>query len=230
MRHSGWTFVPTSIALILACALPAVATPSGRTADGAVIVLAKTATDDGFGAGTIVAKSGDLIRVLTANHVASHGALSIRFDGGAVYPARIVSEFPSHDLAVIEAEVDPILAGTLHPAPVAVPRSHEPVHIWGSGVNGPAFETASIAAVGAQLPDGPANGRYALGCSTCHEGDSGGGVFDAQGELVGVYVGYFVMDAGPNVSVAQLPSPEALRIARAPVTPDATVASVDFSK
>jgi serine protease Do len=230
MRHSGWTFVPTSIALILACALPAVAAAAGRAADGAVIVLAKTATENGFGAGTIVAKDGDLIRVLTANHVATHGALSVQFDGGAVYPARVVSEFPKHDLAVIEAEVDPILAGTLHPAPVAVPRSHEPVHIWGSGVNGPALETASIAAVGAQLPDGPPNGRYALGCSKCHEGDSGGGVFDAQGELVGVYVGFFVMDSGQNVSVAELPSPDALRIARAPSAPATTIASADFSK
>jgi S1-C subfamily serine protease len=195
-----------------------------------VIVLAKTATENGFGAGTIVAKDGDLVRVLTANHVATHGALSVEFDGGAVYPARIVSAFPSHDLAVIEADVDPVLAATLHPAAVAQPRSHEPVHIWGSGVNGPALETASIEAVGAELPDGPANGRYALGCKACHEGDSGGGVFDAQGELVGIYVGFFVMDAGPNVSVAELPSPDALRIARGQAAPATTLASLDFSK
>jgi S1-C subfamily serine protease len=194
-----------------------------------VIVLAKTATDNGYGAGTIVAMDGNVVRVLTANHVATHGALSVQFDGGAVYPARIVSAFPNNDLAVIEAVVDPILAGTLHPAPVADPRSHEPVHIWGSGVNGPALESASIESVGAQLPDGPANGRYALGCRACHEGDSGGGVFDARGELVGVYVGFFVMDSGPNVSVAELPSPEALRIARAPSAPSVTtVASAGF--
>jgi S1-C subfamily serine protease len=228
MAHLGRTALGTILVLTAGFVAPAAAQAADRTADGAVVVIAQTATENGFGAGTIVAMSGDVIRVLTADHVATHGALSVRFDGGAEFPAHIVSQFPSHDLAVIEAEVDPLLAGTLHPAPVAAPLSHEPVHIWGSGVNGPAFETASVQAVGAELPDGPANGRYALGCDTCHQGDSGGGVFDARGDLVGVYVGYFVMDEGTRISVAQLPSAEALSFARIG-TPGTAVASAGFT-
>jgi S1-C subfamily serine protease len=228
MTHLGRTAIRTILAVSLGFAAPAAALAADRAADGAVVVLAKTATENGIGAGTIVAMNGDLIRVLTANHVAIHGALSVRFDDGAVFPAHIISQFPSHDLAVIQAQVDPVLAQTLHPAPVAAPLSHELVHIWGSGVNGPALETGSIEAVGAELPDGPANGRYALGCATCHQGDSGGGVFDARGALVGVYVGFFVMDAGPHISVAQLPSADILSVARWS-SPGTAVASADFS-
>jgi S1-C subfamily serine protease len=224
MRHLGWTTIPTTLALILAwAAAPAGAEQATRAADGAIVVLADTATQHGAGAGTVVARDGNALRILTANHVATHGTLSVRFDGGAVYPAHIVSQIPSHDLAVIEADVDPLLAASVHVAAIASPRSNEPVHIWGSGYNGPALELAQVVAVGAELPDGPAAGRYALGCATCHQGDSGGGVFDDRGELVGVYVGYFVMESGPNVSVAQLPSSAALRVAR-------TVAAVDFSR
>jgi S1-C subfamily serine protease len=214
MVHLGRSAIGTILALTASLVAPAAALAADRATDGAVVVLAQTATDTGFGAGTIVAMNGDVIRILTANHVATHGALRVRFDNGVLFPAHIVSQFPGHDLAVIEAKVDPLLAGTLHPASVAAPLSYEPVHIWGSGVNGPAFETASIDAVGAELPDGPANGRYALGCNTCHQGDSGGGVFDARGDLVGVYVGYFVMDEGARISVAQLPSADALSFAR----------------
>jgi mono/diheme cytochrome c family protein len=120
----------------------------------------------------------------------------------------------AHDLAVLAANVSPVLAATLHPAIIAAPQSNEAVHIWGSGYGGPAFETGAIAAVGAEMPDGPANGRYALGCVTCHQGDSGSGIFNVRGQLVGVYVGYFVMDSGPRISVAELPTADALNVAR----------------
>jgi serine protease Do len=216
------------LAVIVGWAVPATAQAADRSSDGAVVVLASTATEHGFGSGTIVAKSGIVVRVLTANHVATHGTLSLRFDDGAVFPAHILTQFPDRDLALIEASVDPARAANLHVAPVAAPRSHELVHIWGSGVNGPAFETGAIASVGAEMPDGPANGRYALGCATCHQGDSGGGIFDAQGDLVGVYLGYFIMGSGPNVSVAELPGNDVLNLAWS--APASMVAEADFSR
>jgi S1-C subfamily serine protease len=178
----------------------------------------------GIGSGTILAVNGTEVRVLTANHVAIFGSPRLRFDDGTVVPAHIVMQNAAHDLAIIAANVDPVRAATLHPATVAAPHSNEAVHIWGSGYGGPAFETGAIAAVGAKMPDGPANGRYALGCDTCHQGDSGGGIFNVQGQLVGVYVGYFVMDSGPRISVAEVPTADALNVARsaAPTTTAST--------
>ena len=57
--------------------------------------------------------------------------------------------------------------------------------------------------LGNDLPDGPANHRYALECESCHRGDSGAGIFDADGALVGVYVGYFEWDSA-RLSVAEV--------------------------
>jgi len=214
MAYFRRTILWLASSVILALVLPAAALASDRSGDGAVVVLAHVPGTNGIGAGTIVALNGTTVRVLTANHVAAFGTLQVRFEDGTTVPARILSQFPTRDLAIIEAEVDPSLAATLHAAPVAAPRSHEAVHIWGSGFNGPAYETGAVSALGTPMPDGPANGRFALGCEACHQGDSGGGVFDAQGELVGVFVGYFVFDSGPKLSVAELPLAEAMNIAR----------------
>jgi S1-C subfamily serine protease len=204
----------------LAFTAPVAAMAADRASDGGVIVVGHVPGSNGFGAGTIVGINGSSVRILTANHVATFGTLSVRFDDGSSVPAHIVAQFPQRDVAVIEATVAPAVAATLHTAPVAAPRSSEAVHIWGSGVDGPAEELAAVSTVGAPMPDGPANNRFALGCDTCHRGDSGGGVFNARGELVGIFVGYFVLDSGAHVSVAELAPADALSIARsaAPAT------------
>ena len=52
-------------------------------------------------------------------------------------------------------------------------------------------------------------GRFSLQCTLCHKGDSGAGVFNNQGELVGVYVGYFEVGTG-RISVAEAPAGAAM--------------------
>ncbi|GAC1311404.1 MAG: hypothetical protein NVSMB21_20780 [Vulcanimicrobiaceae bacterium] len=187
------------------------ASAADRLADGAVTIRASGATVDGIGSGTIVAKNGTTIRVLTAKHVATFGALTIRFEDGTRVPAHVSSAVPDRDLAIVEADVPASLAAELHAVTVAEPRSQDSIHVWGSGLNGPAFEPGAVARVGGDLPDGAAHGRYALACALCHEGDSGGGVFDLQGRLVGVYIGYFETGS-TRVSVAESPF-EAARVA-----------------
>jgi hypothetical protein len=210
------------------CAVPASAAttiPPDRSAEGAVVVTALTDRERGVGAGTIVAVSGPTVRIVTAKHVATFGLLSVRI-ADQVVPAHIVSFVPGQDVAVIEASVDPARAATLHVATLGAPKPHEAVHVWGSGVDGPAYEPGAIVEPGAPLPDGPAQGRYALACSLCHRGDSGGGVFDASGALVGVYVGYFEYDSGARVSVATIPADAVRTAASVPFT-DAAIASND---
>ena len=185
-----------------------------RSAEGAVVVTAETATERGTGAGTIVALTGDDVRIVTAKHVATFGSLTVRFDGDRSSPARILSLMPGHDLAVIETTVAPAVAADLRAARVGTARSGEPVHVWGSGFDGPAYETASVTETGGALPDGPARGRYEVACTLCHRGDSGAGIFDARGDLVGIYVGYYTYDSGERVGVAELPA-DAVRAASA---------------
>jgi len=204
VRHifSGWKIALTAWALALSVC--GAATAAGRTDDGAVVVLAAGVKDDGIGAGTIVGLQGTMIRVVTAKHVATFGAPSIRFDDGTVVRARIEALIPGQDLAVLDADVDAARAGTVHVAAIARPRLHAAVHVWGSGYNGPALEPAAVSNVSGELPDGPARARYALTCALCHRGDSGGGVFDQAGHLVGVFTGYFSVDSG-RLSVAEIP-------------------------
>jgi hypothetical protein len=192
-----------------------------RAADGAVVVRASGAVMDGIGAGTIVAVTGSSVTVLTAKHVADIGPLTLKFADGTKAEAKITSEIAGRDLALVTADVDPTFAATLHVAPVAAPKANLPVHVWGSGVTGPAFEPAAIDKVGAVLPDGAIHDRYTLHCALCHEGDSGAGVFDARGNLVGVFVGYFEMSDG-RLGVAEEPLTGAALAAAG--VPSATVA------
>jgi S1-C subfamily serine protease len=202
----------------LAVLLPAgrAAGAADRSAEGAIVVLATHDAHQGIGAGTVVAKSGTLVRVLTAAHVATYGSLQVRLDDGVKVPAHLVAILPGRDLALIDAELDADDAASLRVAPLANPRAEQAVHVWGSGNDGPAYETAVVESVGRAMPDGPPHGRYALGCKLCHQGDSGAGVFDGRGELVGVYIGYFEMASG-RLSVAEAPESD-LRISAVPLS------------
>ena len=177
---------------------------SERSADGAVVVRAAGATMDGIGAGTIVSVTRSSVTVVTAKHVAAIGPLTLDFVNGTRASAKITAAVPNRDLALVTADVDPKFAATLHIAPVGAPKQNLAVHIWGSGVSGPAFEPAAIDKVGARLPDGVYRDRYTLNCELCHEGDSGAGVFDSHGDLVGVFIGYFKTGNG-RVGVAEEP-------------------------
>jgi S1-C subfamily serine protease len=210
------TVLATTAGSLLAVLLPLAAVAADRGAEGSVVVLATQGPVHGIGVGTIVAKSGTHVRLLTAAHVATHGTLQLRLADGSEVSAHLIATVPGQDLALIEADVTEASAAVLRPAPIARPQSAEPVHVWGSGNDGPAYETATVSNVGSDLPDGAPHGRYALGCALCHQGDSGAGIFNARGELVGVYIGYFDVKSG-RVSVAELPSDDVAVAARRPL-------------
>ncbi len=200
-----------------------------RLDEGAVVLRASGIHSDGVGAGTIVGIVGTTVRIITAKHVATFGALTVRFGDGERFPAHIVESFATRDLAIIEAEAPPEIAATLHAAPLAEATSRASVHVWGSGLNGPSFEPASTDRIGAPLPDGAAHGRFAMACTLCHEGDSGAGVFDEQGRLVGVYIGYFAESTASRVSVAETADAAVVTLARlnSHAAPSTSVAVTD---
>jgi S1-C subfamily serine protease len=184
------------------------ATGPDRGQDGAVVVRVHGPVDDGLGAGAIVGISGSTVRVLTAKHVATMpGRIGVYFADGREAPAHIVKLVPNRDLALVDADVDPAYATTLHAAPVGRPRPHSLVHVWGSGYDGAPLEPGAVNTLATQLPDGPANGRFEIACRLCHEGDSGAGVFTSDGTLVGIFIGYFEMDDG-HLPIAEIPLDE----------------------
>jgi len=190
-----------------------------RQAQGGVVINA--ATTDGqraYGAGTVISAQGSHVEILTAKHVAVAGDLTIRFDDGTVAPATVALLVPNRDLAVVSASVDPDFASSLHVAAITHPTSSASLHVWGSGHDGPSFEPGSVGTVGAKLPDGDVKSRYEINCDLCHQGDSGAGVFDENGNLIGVYVGFFEVGAD-RVQVAEQPLDDAtLAAAGVPMT------------
>jgi hypothetical protein len=187
--------------------------------EGAVGVTALTTTQRGSGQGTIVSISGNDVRIVTAKHVAVFGALTVQLNGRST-PARILALIPNHDVAVIEATVDASITSKFRAALPAMPTGHEPVHLWGGRGSGIAYKAASVTETGGALPDGPAKGRFEVACNACAIGDSGSGVFDGRGNLVGIYVGYYTYDSGERVGVAEAPA-DAMRDAM--TMPDSAV-------
>ncbi len=204
----------------------AAASADERARSGGVVLLADSGTHHGIGAGTVVAIEGDRVRIVTAKHVAVYGSLRVRLDDGRSVPAWISSLVPDRDLAIVDADLPDTAVAGLRAARIGNARSDEPVVVWGSGNDGPAFETGATADVSADLPDGAPRGRYSLACALCHQGDSGAGVFAPDGTLVGVYIGFFTVGA-KRVSVAELPvgiAPATTlqqNVALAPATSDA---------
>jgi len=207
-------FVSTALASVVLAAIiyvicqgPALSAGPEVSSNGSVVVLGISSTTRATGAGTVVEVSGEHVRILTAKHLAVYGGLTVRLNSETTVAARVLTLIAGHDVAVIEAIVPARVASQLHSARIGEAKQAEHVTIGGSQADGrPDAEAASVIQTGGNLPDGAANGRFELSCSLCHPGDSGAGVFDGAGNLVGVYVGFWTYDDGQRVSIAEFPS------------------------
>lgn len=158
---------------------------------------------EGYGAGVIVDSSG---RVLTAAHVVNLASeVSVQLNDGAVYPARILSSYPFADIALLEI-LDP-------PAdlPVASLGDSDQLAIGEEVmVIGTPSGLAQTLTVG-HFSGRPANtGSFNLGeteflqtDAAITRGNSGGPMFNSNGEVVGV-VSHFRTDASGLGFVASI--------------------------
>lgn len=210
------------IAILCASALPivtirapALASPADRTdADETVIVYAPNGRETNIGAGVIVGMRGDALIIATAAHVITDGALRVQLDSGAVLNVVDVERIPQFDLAMLETSA---FQGTIATAALAAPSDGEKVHVWGHRLTQPFVESeASVIDVDPALPEGPADGRFAIECETCDHGDSGAGIFDSRGRLLGILEGARRDEHGNIVFVECEPiAPVAALLARA---------------
>jgi hypothetical protein len=180
--------------------------------DTAVVVIATAKDKEAVGSGVVVDATPTHIRVLTARHVALFGELVVRIHGSS-RRAHIVRTWPDHDLALIDAEVDPMHFGSIQSAHVGAPGSAgAPIFVLGSGDT---FDAAllpgSIDALNPALPDGPANGRFTIACAKCAHGDSGSGIFDQDGMLIGILSAAWVTPTGQVVMLVAEPATEILQ-------------------
>ena len=154
---------------------PSFFTPGGKEQVGAL------------GSGFVVDKNGDIV---TNDHVVQ-GATKIRvgFNGGVSYPATIVGDDPSSDLAVIRVEAP---SAALHPLlfdDAGALQVGQPVYAIGNPFGLDRTMTAGIvSATGRdiQSPNGLTIPNAIQTDAPINHGNSGGPLLDARGRVVGV--------------------------------------------
>ncbi len=191
---------------VLAHTLATGAQTLSRSRDGAVVVMPPeprlTASTD-----CVVRVAGGEVGVGSAERVrhfrpARRPLRGRRRGAGEDRRAR-----PGRDLALIDASVDPALASSLRVAPVGRPRADEPVHVWGSGIDGPALEPGAVETLSGSCPTArleAAMRSTVPGSATKATG--GAASSPATGVWVGVFIGYFpLVDGRMSISLRTRP-------------------------
>lgn len=164
-------------------------------------------------AAVVTARRPQGLEAWTAGHCALAPLTAVRFfDGHAIYGngVRVLERSASVDAALLLLPVDVARARA---TPVAVrartaPALGSTLTVVGhpvSAVNGPnqGRWTIAYARMGETEPDQQTGAlEYEVYCPRCGPGDSGSGVFDAQGGLVGIVYGVTEMQ---NVAGGRLP-------------------------
>lgn len=185
--HFGFTVF---IAAMLLCAVRAPSfarSPEAIEEDETVTIISADRMTVRVGSGVVVSKSGSALVVATAAHNVANGGLTVQTRSGERLNVLKVVTIPGFDLALLttSAYVGPVFTATF-----GSPTLGAPVRVWGHRFDKPDVESSgSILDLDPMLPEGPANGRFAIDCQTCGHGDSGGGVFDVDGRLIGILEG-----------------------------------------
>lgn len=178
-----------------------------RVSGSVVVVVAETrsspasgaparADGGGIGSGVLISASG---RVLTAAHVVeSADRVRIRFAGGAVVPARVIAADPLADVALLEAARVPLEAVVARIGDSDKVEVADQVFVVGApyGIS----ETLSVGYVSARRSTlgerGEAAGVELLQTDAAiSPGNSGGPMFNLQGEVIGI-VSHIVSRSG----------------------------------
>lgn len=134
-----------------------------------------------IGAGVIIGNDRGIVRILTAGHVADMADLQVHFfRGEAETPERVAYDV-NNDIGVVYVRV--MYGYPIAPIAQQLPSAGANVTVVGHPQgNLYTHSTASVIGFYGVAPIV----TPVLSCESCDHGDSGGGVFDAQGDLVGV--------------------------------------------
>jgi Trypsin-like peptidase domain len=143
------------------------------------------------GAGVIIRAQGSLTIVTAAHVVRDAKSITIRtYNGGTLEVVGSTVFIPGHDLALVRTALP---EDGLHVAtPDDTVADNAPLYVWGHPHSKP-FVLSEARFLTENVKDNP--GLFAITCPSCAVGDSGGGVFDKRGHLLGI-ISQHVADVG----------------------------------
>lgn len=150
----------------------------------ALITARVNERSEAVGAGVIIAVTPNVI-VMTARHLVAQKNLTLRTWSGEMLRILAEYEVADRDVALIVAS-GPCTGCEAAETSDSISYG-EAVHVWGNP-QGKRYVVSPGRVVDLQpaIPGFATNGRFALACDTCDVGDSGGGVFDERGRLLGI--------------------------------------------
>ena len=178
-----------------------------------VLVSGEIGASAAYGCGVIVREDRSSITVLTAAHNLQMRRLAVTTAADERVHVTASEALPGHDLALITADRPWRRYAVAHPVGDAPLGAR--VSLWGPIASEPFTPHAAvIRALDARAADVPA-GAFALDCAACGHGDSGTGVFNERGALLGIVVASYAADQtrvfvlaeryGPDATVAVSP-------------------------
>jgi hypothetical protein len=211
LRLRSWKWIAAAGTLVVLTAVAARAQVDLRPS----IVEVNWRTPAGYDrcAAVITARRPGGLEAWTAGHCATHGFTIVRFfDGHEIYGStvRVLAISDTIDAAEIFLPVDPARARNAQLAVRSrtVPKLGTTLTVIGhpvADIRGPSQGrwTITYARMGETAAD-PETGavQYDIYCSRCGPGDSGSGVFDPDGRLIGIVYGVTQI---ANVAGGRLP-------------------------
>lgn len=154
-------------------------------AQSTVIVVNKSAKETIMGAGVIVFTDSSAT-IVTAKHLLVEGEVHVFLADGKPLNILTMTLVANHDLATIQVE----LPGPGRPLAVAqitdrFDRTNNLTVLGHPDKVVYVFTSATFLDADPDLPS-TGYGQFTLRCAACTHGDSGGGVFDVDGRLVGI--------------------------------------------
>lgn len=137
--------------------------------------------------GVVVGRLGDVLTIATAAHAVdlAHPLRILDTSRHQYYQVIDVRDVPGYDLALIRVRAQ--AAFPVQPPEFGSASPGEPIWVWGNP--GQSFWELSRGVVtdpNTQIPGPPKPARIAIDCASCSFGDSGSGVFAADGKLLGI--------------------------------------------
>lgn len=144
----------------------------------------------GYGCGVIVADRRSSIVILTAAHNLVMQRPDLITVNGEWLRIHATTILVGHDLALIEADRPDGAFAVAQLAPQPAPGNR--VRVWGPIEDRPFTLHDGVVRPLDPRVTGVPDGAFAIDCADCDHGDSGTGIFDDRGRLLGVVTsGYF---------------------------------------